>query len=466
MSATFVCPHCGASYPRKPVLVGRAVRCTTCKNAFSLREDGIADKIEMPAPAAPAQPAAPVPQAATPAPQPPAKPVAEAAPPVRPAPPMQAAPPPKPAPRPSAPADDLDLDSGVQVIEPAATQVAPAAKAPAKQESQRHARSSKGSDRLTAQQQEARRQMAATLATSMSAALQAESVKREVDVETQKKKKAEKAEGGVGKIGPAVLTGQGVEEARTSRRIWLIALLVIAVLGGLGWLLFHKSPQQAAIAKFADEVDLDRIRKGERVQAIQERAWLVGLPPTNLGVPPVISMPDARIRGERGFTGATLKDPLAKLKGLTLIPNPPLWVPADKVDEIQRDWSADSKLPAFLARWVRRVPTIVSHQDVLDQLIKAGLSKDDADIVDLLLRGRTGANGENAIAKRLLAGDDLPARIEVAQFWGNRGLLLMPRGNTFRTLDVRYTGQLLRFIGPGWPEEWKVLTLVPELIGP
>ncbi len=465
MSATFVCPHCGATYPRKPVLVGRAVRCTTCKNAFSLCENGIADKIEMPAPAAPPQPTAPAapPQPAAPAPQPPSKPVASAAPPVRPAPPMQAAPPPKPAPRPAAPVEDLNLDSGPQVIEPGVA----APRSPAKQNSPLPAaRSAQRSDRLTTEQHEARRQMAATLAGSMSAALQAESVKREVDTEAQKKKKTEKAEGGVGKIGPAVLTGQGVEEAKTSRRMTLIVLLVIAVGSGLGWLVLHKSPQQAAIAAFAGEVDLPRIKKGERVQAIQERAWLVGLPPANIGVPPVISMTDARTGGQRGFSGAVLKDPLAKLKGLVLIPNPPLWVPADKRDSIQQDWSSDSKLPAFIARWIRRVPTILSHQDVLDQLVKAGLSKDDADIVDLLLRGRTDANGDNTIAKRLLAGDDLPARIEVAQFWGNRGLLLMPRGNTFRTIDVRYRGQLLRFTGPGWPEEWKVLTLGAELLVP
>ncbi len=379
---------------------------------------------------------------------------------------MQAAPPAKAAPRPSAPVDDLDLESEIQVIEPTAAQGAPPAKAPAKQESQRHAsRSSKGSDRLTVQQQEARRQMAATLATSMSAALQAESVKRDADVETQKKKKTEKAEGGVGKIGPAVLTGQGVEEAKTSRRIQLIALLVIAVVGGLGWLLFHKSPQQAALAVFTGEVDIPRIKKGERVLAIQERAWLVGLPPANIGVPPVISMSDARTGSQHGFSGAALKDTLAKLKGLVLIPNPPLWVPADKRDSIQQDWSGDSKLPAFIARWVRRVPTLISHQDVLDQLVKAGLLREDADIVDLLLRGRTEANGDNAIAKRLLAGD-LPERIDVAEFHGNRGLLLMPRGNTFHTTDIRFHGQLLRFVGPGWPEEWKVLTLGAELIGP
>ena len=47
MSATFPCPHCGQVYPLKPVLVGKVVRCTACKNPFRLREDGIADRIEV-----------------------------------------------------------------------------------------------------------------------------------------------------------------------------------------------------------------------------------------------------------------------------------------------------------------------------------------------------------------------------------------------------------------------------------
>lgn len=45
MADTFLCPHCGAVYPRKPALVGRNVRCTSCKQAFQLQENGSAIKI-------------------------------------------------------------------------------------------------------------------------------------------------------------------------------------------------------------------------------------------------------------------------------------------------------------------------------------------------------------------------------------------------------------------------------------
>ena len=64
-AATFVCPHCGHTYPFKPALIDKAVRCTTCKNAFRLGADGIAAKVNAPAPAAP-KPAAPAPAWALP----------------------------------------------------------------------------------------------------------------------------------------------------------------------------------------------------------------------------------------------------------------------------------------------------------------------------------------------------------------------------------------------------------------
>ena len=45
MSQTFSCPHCGAKYPVKAALIGRNVRCTSCKKAFQLQENGVAIKI-------------------------------------------------------------------------------------------------------------------------------------------------------------------------------------------------------------------------------------------------------------------------------------------------------------------------------------------------------------------------------------------------------------------------------------
>ena len=297
MSVTFVCPHCGASYPRKPVLVGRAVRCTTCKNAFRLREDGIADAIEMPGqPAAAAEP--PPPPPSPPPPPPPQRPAAASPPrgasaPARPLIPLTL--PPglgaSPKPKPGAPAGPaFALEEEIEVVEvaaerpaaaaaPAASAGAPAkhAGAPAKS-SASGPRSSDGarrsSDSLTSEQQEARRAMAATLATSMSAALKAETLKNE----EQSAKTGASAEGRVGKIGPAILTGEGVRTARLRRTWWLIAIAACAVLGGCSWLVLHRSPARDALYRYSAAVEGVRNRT-DRLTAIQERAWLVALPP-------------------------------------------------------------------------------------------------------------------------------------------------------------------------------------------
>ena len=46
MVDSFSCPHCERAYPVLPTLVGRAVRCSNCKQAFKLGYDGVALKIK------------------------------------------------------------------------------------------------------------------------------------------------------------------------------------------------------------------------------------------------------------------------------------------------------------------------------------------------------------------------------------------------------------------------------------
>jgi hypothetical protein len=359
---------------------------------------------------------------------------------------------------------------------------------------------------MTAQQLEARRAMAATLSTSMSEALKSEAVKRE----EQSEKSKHKPEGRVGQIGPAVLTGQGVEEARTSRRILLGAVVVLALAGGLWWLLFTDSPERAALTAYTAEVDPQRIRAGERVQAIQERAWLTGLPPAFVGPPPLIDVRDARIGKARSINLAAAKDLFASLKGLVPVEPGPVWVPPERlaaVDDLRRP---DQKPEAFIAAVLRREKKAVSHPALLDGLIKTGITPEDTRIVDLFLRGRTAearseaplppapadqveaaaprpadgatamtpapastpapvtpkkaevADPVNPIARRWMDGD-VPATMQLTRFFGPRGTLLLSRGQGFKTAEVEYDGVLVRFTGPGWPDGWKVLTIETKL---
>lgn len=318
--------------------------------------------------------------------------------------------------------------------------------------------SQRKSERMTAQQLEARRAMAATLSTSMSEALKSEAVKRE---EQGEKAKA-KVEGRVGKIGPAVLTGQGVEEARSSRLILLGSLAAVVVLAVAWWLLFTASPQRAGLNAFTAEVDPARIRAGERVQAIQSRAWLVGLPPAQVGVPPLIDVRDARIRSSRAIKLDSAKDIIVSLKGLVPVEPGPVWVPPERLAAIEDVRRPDQKPEAFIAAVLKKEKKAISHPAVIEGLMKTGMTEDDAKVIDLFLRGRTDADGKNSIASRWMEGD-LPSSVEVAPFFGMRGTMLLSRGQSFKTAEVEYDGRLVRLNGPGWPEEWKVLTIDTKL---
>ncbi len=459
MTATFVCPYCAASYPRKPVLVGRAVRCTTCKNAFRLREDGIADKIDM-AEVAPAQPPAPV--------QPPA-PIttsttndsqSTAAPAAMPAPSAPSAPA-----KPKLPSTGWGIDLDVDVDQPAASAAAtaptplPTRPPPAAIKSPADGTSTaRKSERMTAQQMEARRAMAATLATSMTEALKSEAVKREVQGEKAKAK----AEGQVGKIGPAVLTNQGVEEAKSRRAMWLGLIGALIIGAGLYWLLFTSSPQRAALEAYTAEVDSAQLRSGKRIQAIQERAWLIGLPPADIGVPPMVDMRDARIGATRTIPLTKAKDLIISIKGLVPVLPGPVWVPPDRLAAVEDVRRPEQKESTFIAAVLKKEKKAVSHPALLEALVKTGMTEEDTRVVDLFLRGQTDQNGSNTIAKRWLDGD-IPTTLQITRFFGARGSLLLARGATFKTQDVEYEGRIARFVSPGWPSEWKVLTIDTKL---
>jgi hypothetical protein len=454
MSATFACPHCGATYPRKPVLVGRAVRCTTCKKAFCLREDGIADPVEMESAAPPASAStAAISAAKAPAP---------------------AAPAPTPTNEPKAqPKNNINKgwDLPIDVEEPVVNKTTASANAanaanPANAKTDASARSEstskvKKTDRLTSQQLDARRQMAATLASSMNAALESESVKRE---ESATKTKANKTtEGKVGKIGPAVLTGQGVEDAKFRRTLLLAVIAAVIVFGGLGYLIFSSSPQQKALAHFSSEVDPARSRAGERVLAMQERAWLIGLPPANVGVPPLIDLHNARISPARTISLSAAAPLFASLKNLIHHDSGLFWLPADKINALEITRSEGQSDKDFIASVLKQEKKAVSHPAFLEKLQQTcGMSKEDAQLIELFILGRTSLDGKNAILERWIAGE-VPQKCEVSQFSGKDGLLLLSRGQSFKTNLVHYDGQLVRFIGPGWPEEWKVLNITTKL---
>jgi len=409
MSATFACPHCGASYPVKPVLVGRAVRCTTCKHPFKLREDGIADKVAD----APASVAAPVP----------------------------ATPPPAAAP------------------EPAMRAPAPSDRPPTDRVPTASITRGSRTERLTKQQEDARRSMAASLANAASGALSAETVKREAEAEkkAERKKSAIKsdaagAEGRVGQIGPAVLTGDGAREHHNNL-VWLLgAIGGVGALCALVFLFSLKTPQRRAINHYTSMVEGERARYPERIPAIQERAWVVG-------VPPLTDPGRVKIGATRTIPFLPAREMFAnRLKGMTYLPATQLWTTPERGADIDKVWSARKDRAATLAAVQARKIPVIDQRAVATDLEAAGWNADDVGLLLDLMQANTDRNGTNWIAKKLLAGE-LPDAIEVTTFAGVKATRLVDLGGMYRSREVDYSGRLLHFVGEGWPKEWKVFEI-------
>lgn len=403
MSGTFACPHCGAQYPIKPVLVGRAVRCTTCKQPFRLRPDGVADKVvEEPV----AQPAAVTPPA----------------------------------------------EPSVSPAQPASAP--PVGGSPATASTNRPTRTR--TDRLDREQMEAqRRTMAASLATAASAALQSEAIKREAQPEKGKSNRIAKpkpnADGRVGEIGPVVLTGHGENEHRNNM-LWLFgSIITIGVLVTLVALLSMRSDQRKALDAFTAVIEGERARYGERMLAIQERAWMVG-------VAPLIDLGRVQIFSVRSLPMTGVSDVLSRLKDTTYVVAHDLWVASAQTAQAEAVWDGRQNRAANLARLQQAKITAVDGVGVRKELIESGWDESDADLLMRLLTSQTSRSGENTIARKLLAGE-VPDAIEICPFRGVRGELLIDLGRSYRQRSVDYEGTLLRFVGAGWSNEWKVLDI-------
>lgn len=436
MSGTFTCPHCNASYPRKPVLVGRVVRCTTCKNAFRLREDGIAEAVASPAPAA-SEPAA-TPALAPAAAEAKSTPVTDDyhASPTTPAhagEPVAVEASARMIPTP-APVESLELTplGGQPELKPTPTPTPPPG-----------TNSSVGrSARLTAQQLQARRDMAATLTTSISAALKSDAVKAETRKESKRTTRTlKKQEGSVGKLGPAVLTNSGDEDAR-SNRTWLFGCLgVVVVLALGGWLLVQRSPEREALDQFILVQPALLKEHGDRMSAMQANAWFLTLPPNGLGVTPLQDFGSLRLGKVRAIDRTALRNVATELlKGLEPLPDGSGWATPEP--------AADQ--PAAGAK------RTLSRKEFTAALTKLGFDAEDQEIVNILILGRTHRDGRNEIGARLLAGN-LPESLEILPFSGVNGAILL-RGQN-RSMRSAYRGTLMRFTGTDWPTGWRVLTL-------
>ncbi len=418
-AATFDCPHCGAKYPLKPVLIGKTVRCTACKNAFRLREDGIADKVAPSAAAgvsAPPTPAAPLTatKSVTVSPAP-TKPTIE-------------------------PTPNQPQSARLQISTPKAG--------------------------LTRQQLEARKAMSESLKATMDDALGLEELEaadatpgkpgteRQAKAGTERKGKSSAFLKSVGqKTGkkpgktPAILTNEGEREAANSRR-WLAGLVVtIVVVGLLLMAALHKNERSAAVAAFTVELPSRDLRYGARLEAIQARAWVNT-------ITPFIDLPAPRISSQHDIPATSL-EPLRRLKGLTYVATAERWVTPEVAAGLAKVPAAgQEKIDTKLER---DGAIQITAKTLRKELSAANLGDDEMTIVMLLLT-QPSASAEASKLAALVTQGNLPT-IHWCTVSGRKGMYVIDTGQGYHTSTADYLGILVSFSGDGWPCGWRFMTL-------
>jgi hypothetical protein len=332
--------------------------------------------------------------------------------------------------------DGKDDGSDLVVMPVASHHTTPPAQPAAKPASSRTAR-------LTAQQVEARRAMAATLTGSISSVIKEEEQKDSARVKHGSTRRMPTVGDDKKKRGPAVLTGEGEQEARNLRQ-WLIGTAVFVLLiVGLGWLIIHRSPERRAIDDFVLITPAQiRANNGDRISALQSNAWLTTLPSGTLSLAALVDPGPVTFGPDRTLDPTLLRTATDLITGLEALDDDSGWstpVPATP--------STDAK-PAGKPRTVLR-------KDLEASLTKANANQDDVLVILALLLGRDHAGARpfgDAISK-----GRFPTAITLKPFTSKQGTVLL-RGQT-RGFDTGYRGLLMQVTGAGWPDGWKVLSI-------
>jgi hypothetical protein len=421
-SSTFPCPHCGATYPRNPKLVGRNVRCTACRQGFRLDEDGIAR-----------------PLAAT-----------------------------LTTPRPSAPTTQPTPPPTAQPTPPPAAEHEPQSAAPEEQPQGR----GQSSRRLrTARFDDKRREMAATLTGTIAAAVKKEEARAQAEVEAGAERRKAR-EGGVGQIGPVVLLGEG-ERAAAERRRWQLGCLAAVLLIALViWLGMRRSPEERAVEDYCAPVPQAQAGFGRRAPAISARA-VAQRSETGPQAAPFIDLPRPRFQRIRRVDLAPYRAFIHDFASLVRIDQPALWIRPEHRADIERFWRSYPRLDQ-LADWARtrNIPW-ADTRSLRARLLEVSADQDVADLIwGLLTARRVEESGEtlNPLGSRMIAdvraeeGAGELLAVEWRDFTGRDGRLLFDQGGgRYVSRQTLYRGRLVRTVGArGRTGPWQVWTVAPE----
>ena len=433
MAKTFACPHCEASYRALPTLVGRKVRCSSCRNVFQLQHTGVAIKVEVAAKkessaAAPAKPTQPAQQS----------------------PPKQAA------------AKSSDSKSDKKPSRPQTRAIRK------KQERLNEMRKSLSGLAAAADEGTTHTKSDALeprTSSKSSAKVKAASGKQSA-ASSGKLKKKSASKKSLRDSHYVQLNHAGEREQKLRRR-WVLSILGIAILAVIVFAFASsRGPVEQALKEFVAPLEDAGDRKVSRVVGYCERMWV----PHRLypgDIPVILNIDEAQIGEEEVFDWpqviSFMHNTIGKKKTHERFP---FWVDEEFIDEINTLWSEyDDKVslaPFYALLELKKIP-IIKFDELPHKMSASGMPKWLVYSLSLLLTPSAGDNLQDKIF-----GDNFPLLVKMRSLKGVEGTQLTEQNGYVDVIILpQFCGLLLGFEGleHATQSEWRILDVRsgPEL---
>ena len=429
MAKTFACPHCEASYRALPTLVGRKVRCSSCRNVFQLQHTGIAIKVEVAAKkkssaAAPAKPTQPAQQS-------PSKQVA---------------------------AKSSESQSDKKPSRPQTRAIR------------------KKQERI----EEMRKSLSGLAAAADEGTVDAKSNALEARPSSKSSAKVKSASGkqGAASSGKLNKKSAGKKSLRDShyvqlnhagerehklRRRWAFLILGLVLLAFIVFtVVSSRSPVEQALREFIAPLEHSSERNISRVMAYCERMWM----PYRLyagDIPVILNIDEAQITEIEVFDWPQVISFMHNTIGKKKIHERfPFWVDEEFNAQINTLWSEyDDKVslaPFYKLLELKKIP-IIKFDELPHKMAASGMPKWLVYSLSLLLTPSAGDKLQGRIF-----GDNFPLQVKMCQFKGVDGTQLTEQNGYVDVIILpQYCGILLGFEGLEHvaQSEWRILDVRP-----
>ena len=188
-------------------------------------------------------------------------------------------------------------------------------------------------------------------------------------------------------------------------------------------------------------------------QTIRNRAWIANCPSQPNGVDLFTRLHEPRIGSVIVIPGARLRELVAPIRGHAWNPRLRVWLDHHRSDEVEL--GGGLPLSALGSRNIAHVGLEEMARRLNDGLGDESAAKAMVD----LFAGIPGTE-DQALGRRMLIEDEFPDQFILRPFKGTGASRLIDEGRPPYVAAVSaYEGLLLRCVGAGWPDRYRVLNL-------